>query len=199
MTWPTTKASNQHTDNATDSIANARVDINQNITNVNLIIDHLDISTPNDGDVIQYNATSGVWESVDVENISSTKIALYNLNGGMAGATFTDYFPLTLRTNLELTSDVYDFTTPTQIPTQSETYPFVDGFTLSAGSYLFEMDDRTSYSSPIDLGFFENNIIIEDLPDPVFTIIRTITEDTHYHFRASNNVSMNVVMKITKL
>jgi hypothetical protein len=41
MAWPSgSKASNQYTDNPTDRIADARAEINQNITNVNAIIDY---------------------------------------------------------------------------------------------------------------------------------------------------------------
>ena len=62
MTWPTTKASTTHTDSPTDLISSAREDINQNITNVNLIIDEFDISSPSQGDILVYNSSAGAWQ-----------------------------------------------------------------------------------------------------------------------------------------
>ena len=196
MTWPTTKASNQHTDNATDSIANARVDINQNITNVNLIIDHLDISTPNDGDVMQYNATSGVWESVDVENISSTKIAVLT-NTGVTIPSPTIPTPSYVW-NLSQVSDIYGILT---VDTQTKIV------TLQPGTYLFENHYGSAPGSTTIFQFYENDISILTftwnqnltIPEEPFMFVRTITEPAEYRLRADIPGGSEINTKITKL
>ena len=54
MAWPSgTKAPTTNVDAGTDSITSARADIKQNIDNVNEIITHLNISSPNNGDLLQ--------------------------------------------------------------------------------------------------------------------------------------------------
>jgi hypothetical protein len=65
MAWPSgTKASTANVDQGGDKISLARPDIKQNIDNVNDIIDHLNISSPSDGDLLQYSSSSGKWEQV---------------------------------------------------------------------------------------------------------------------------------------
>ena len=71
MAWPTNKASNQYTDSGQDRIADARAEINQNITNVNAIIDEFNISSPSDGDLLQYSSSTGKWEQVATSSITS--------------------------------------------------------------------------------------------------------------------------------
>lgn len=64
-TWPSgTKASTTNVDEGTDLISNARADIKQNFDNVNDIIDTFNISSPNNGDLLQYSSSSGQWEQV---------------------------------------------------------------------------------------------------------------------------------------
>jgi hypothetical protein len=80
-TWPSDrKASTQYTDQSSDRIADARAEINQTIANVNDIIDYFDVSTPSNGDLMRYNSTSGAWESVGADSISSQ--SLYIPMGG---------------------------------------------------------------------------------------------------------------------
>jgi len=62
MAWPSTKAGTTHVDAGSDSPSSARADIKQNIDNVNAIIDEFDIASPNNGDILTYNSTSGAWE-----------------------------------------------------------------------------------------------------------------------------------------
>ena len=72
MAWPSgSKAPTTNVDAGTDSITSARADIKQNIDNVNDIIDHLNISSPTDGDVLKYSSSSGKWEQVASTSISS--------------------------------------------------------------------------------------------------------------------------------
>ena len=59
MAWPSgTKASTNNVDAPNDLVANARADIKQNIDNVNAIIDEFNISSPSDGDLLQYSSSS---------------------------------------------------------------------------------------------------------------------------------------------
>jgi len=62
MAWPSTKAATTNVDAGSDSPSSARSDIKQNIDNVNAIIDEFDIASPNNGDILTYNSTSGAWE-----------------------------------------------------------------------------------------------------------------------------------------
>ena len=80
MAWPSgSKAPTTNVDSGTDSITSARADIKQNIDNVNDIIDHLNITSPTDGDVLKYSSSSGKWEQVASTSISSnTKFAVFN-------------------------------------------------------------------------------------------------------------------------
>lgn len=64
-TWPSAnKASNQYTDQGTDRLADARAEIDKTITNVNTVIDTFNITSPNDGDLLQYSSSSGQWEPI---------------------------------------------------------------------------------------------------------------------------------------
>lgn len=74
MAWPTTKASNQYTDSGQDRIADARAEINQNITNVNDIIDEFNISSPSDGDILRYSSSTGQWEQVSSTSVGTTNV-----------------------------------------------------------------------------------------------------------------------------
>lgn len=69
MAWPSsTKASTTNVDAGSDKPSLARADIKQNIDNVNAIIDTFDIASPNNGDILQYNSTSGAWEPVEASS-----------------------------------------------------------------------------------------------------------------------------------
>lgn len=71
-TWPSgTKASTTNVDAGTDQISQARADIKQNIDNVNTIIDTFNISSPSDGDLLQYSTSSGKWEQVATSSVGA--------------------------------------------------------------------------------------------------------------------------------
>jgi len=71
-TWPSgTKASTTNVDAGTDQISSARADIKQNIDNVNTIIDTFNISSPSDGDLLQYSTSSGKWEQVATSSVGA--------------------------------------------------------------------------------------------------------------------------------
>tara|TARA_R100001129_G_scaffold182289_1_gene162703 strand:- start:345 stop:962 length:618 start_codon:yes stop_codon:yes gene_type:complete len=65
MSWPSgSKAGTSNVDNGNDLLANARADIKQNIDNTNSIIDEFNISSPSDGDLLQYSSSTGKFEQV---------------------------------------------------------------------------------------------------------------------------------------
>ena len=95
MAWPSgTKASTTNVDAGTDSVSSARADIKQNIDNVNDIIDHINISSPSDGQVLQYSSSSGKWEQVTAATIggSSKRTVFYPSAGIVKGdSTANEY------------------------------------------------------------------------------------------------------------
>ena len=88
-TWPSgSKASTTNVDQPNDLIRLARPDIKQNIDNVNDIIDTFNIATPNNNDTLQYNSTTGVWDSVAGFTKATAVIDSFNLS---YSASSTDY------------------------------------------------------------------------------------------------------------
>ena len=68
MAWPTTPATTTHLDAGTDDPGLARPQIKQNVDNVNAIIDEfgdVNITSPTDGQLLQYNASNSRWENAD--------------------------------------------------------------------------------------------------------------------------------------
>lgn len=65
MAWPTQKASTENVDQASDRIEDGRSEINQNIDNINEIIDHFDISTAEENQIIKYDGVEGKWKNVN--------------------------------------------------------------------------------------------------------------------------------------
>ena len=79
-TWPSgTKAGTTNVDNPNDLVVDARADIKQNIDNVNDIIDTFSITSPNDGDVLQYNSTAGTFSPVAGVGVG-TAVVQFNSN-----------------------------------------------------------------------------------------------------------------------
>lgn len=124
MAWPTTKAGTTNVDAGTDLVKNARADIKQNIDNVNSIIDEFDIASPSDGDLLQYNSTSGAWETVTADSISSVDFGVISITVGEENVSGNIY-----RRALAETFD------PNGIFSISATYQFV----LGAGNYIIEV------------------------------------------------------------
>ena len=83
-TWPSgTKAGTTNVDNPNDLVVDARADIKQNIDNVNDIIDTFSITSPNDGDVLQYNSTAGTFSPVAGVGVGTAVVQFNsNLSGG---------------------------------------------------------------------------------------------------------------------
>lgn len=126
MAWPSgTKASTANCDSGTDLISAARSDIKQNIDNVNSIIDEFNISSPSNGDLLQYSSSSGKWEQVASSSVgSATEIAHMNLSTGEELISGNNY-----RRAFTIGAD------PNTIIQEDSTGQFT--FDLAVGTYLF--------------------------------------------------------------
>jgi len=137
MAWPTTKAGTTNVDSGSDRPSLARPDIKQNIDNVNSIIDEFNISSPSDGDVLQYSSSSGQWEQVASSALSGSGVAVLEVQSGEENVSSNVY-----RTELNEDFD------PNGIVSLNGSYQF----TLAAGTYFVEMipfitdDDEAPYS-----------------------------------------------------
>jgi hypothetical protein len=71
-TWPTTKAGTTHLDAGTDNPGSARVDILQNVTNVNSMIDTIVVTSPTATQVLSYDSVDSRFENVSIDTIALT-------------------------------------------------------------------------------------------------------------------------------
>ena len=198
MTWPINKASTEYTDQASDSIAAARADINQNIINVNDMIDHFDIANAVEGELLRYQG--GVFVAVNEDTINVQKIAL--LEYGSVGDGTVDLgsnaSPRRYAQKSAALYDQYNLVTVDNIAGQ---------ITLQPGAYLFERDYGAGPSSSTTFGFYEDGLEINlwswqgnNLIGESFMFARTITTPTNYRLRSGTNIaSFDLVLKITKL
>ena len=91
-TWPSAnKAVTTYTDQGTDRLADARPEINKTISNVNDIIDTFNISSPSDGDLLQYSTSTGKWEQIATTSVG-TQVSIALLT------TTTTLYPTTAGT-----------------------------------------------------------------------------------------------------
>ena len=125
-TWPSgSKASTANVDAGTDSITSARADIKQNFDNVNTIIDTFNITTPSDGDLLQYSSSSGLWEQVASSTIGNqTSFAVFNMTATEELVAGTIY-----RKAINIQVD------PSGLIDQDSTGQFT--FNLASGTYMF--------------------------------------------------------------
>lgn len=90
MAWPSSnKASTGNVDAGSDSPSSARADIKQNIDNVNSIIDTFNISSPSDGDLLQYSSSTGQWEQVASSSVGGGGGGISIINGAGFPGSFT--------------------------------------------------------------------------------------------------------------
>ena len=141
MAWPSgSKAGTTNVDAGSDKPALARADIKQNIDNVNSIIDTFDIASPNNGDILVYNSTSGAWEP-GAPSSGGPNISLLTSNGTYDTGIATYY-----RHNITFseTSDL-------------DSIVSVDGttgvFTLGAGRYLLQVQFGQNSGTQRDFDF----------------------------------------------
>ena len=71
MAWPSTSNEN-NVDSAGASLTDARAQVYQHLSNINDIIDTFDIPSPNEGDVLIYNGSSGQFQSLPASEIAVT-------------------------------------------------------------------------------------------------------------------------------
>ena len=131
-TWPSgTKAGTTNVDNPTDLVANARADIKQNIDNVNDIIDTFNISSPNDGDLLQYSTSTGKWEQVTATSITSNAGNMVVLN---ADATDLNLDSAGVRQAGTFTIPITELVDPTNLISITN-----NQFVLPAGKYWVDI------------------------------------------------------------
>lgn len=136
MGWPSgTKAGTTNVDAGTDLIANARPDIKQNIDNVNEIIDHLNISSPSDGDVLKYSSSSGKWEQVQASTLGTQVAVLDVLAPNLDENTTVGVDSAAAL----LTAQVTENKDPGGFVSISGDSANAYEITLSAGSYMIEL------------------------------------------------------------
>ena len=142
MAWPSgSKASTTNVDQPTDYISDARADIKQNIDNVNDMIDHINISSPNNGDLLQYSSSSGKWEQVASTAVGSpTVIGRISLTSGEELVESNTY-----RRNFSISFD------PEAFLTKDGTYQL----TLGAGNYVFLATPQTTDDNEVNLQIYD--------------------------------------------
>lgn len=200
MAWPTTPAGTTNVDAGSDKPSLARADIKQNIDNVNSIISEFNISSPSDGDLLQYSSSSGKWEQV----ASST------VGGSMLIGTLQ-----TVATTWELVSgNIYrrNFT----LGFNPSTFMAKNGdfqLTLGAGNYLIQANGSTSAindteanmtvydeTGASEIGILAQYIEISSTNDGVFEgqIGFTLSAQSNVSFRqdASSSTNRNSNLKI---
>jgi hypothetical protein len=132
MGWPSgTKAGTTNVDAGTDLIANARPDIKQNIDNVNEIIDHLNISSPSNGDLLQYSSSSGKWEQVASSSVGSAAGQQAIIKGDATNLNLDSADQRTSGTFLLEMSEIYDDAGYISFSNNQ--------FSLTAATYWFEV------------------------------------------------------------
>ncbi len=125
MAWPSgSKAGITHLDQGSDRPSLARADIKQNVDNVNSIIDHLNISSPSNGDLLKYSSSTGKWEQI-ATSANQPNIALVQI---LANSSSQNVSSNIYRRGLNETFD------PNGIVAVSSTYQL----TLGVGNYIFE-------------------------------------------------------------
>ena len=202
-TWPSaTKAGTTNVDNPNDLVANARADIKQNIDNVNDIIDTFNISSPSDGDLLQYSSSTGQWEQVANTDVGRpTDFAQLGFSSATSLVSGNTY-----RKPVSSEFDPNGFVTTTVSSTT---------FSLPAGNYIFntvvttEQDDEApvvlyneSDSSSIgnlavynEIGTTNTGIMSGSLS---FTLTETKTFSLRQEAVNSNNRTVSIKINITK-
>jgi len=155
MAWPSgTKASTANVDQGGDKISLARADIKQNIDNVNDIIDHLNIASPSDGDVLRYSTSSGKWEQVAVSTFSSTSdIVLLGNRTYLSLSTTTPFTLLGPDTN-PTTSGITVTTSP-----GSGIHYWTHNTTGNYSLVLYHYSTTANISTPSEFAFYDGSTL----------------------------------------
>jgi len=173
MAWPSgTKASTANVDQGADLISLARPDIKQNIDNVNDIIDHLNISSPTDGDLLQYSNATGKWEQVTASSVG-TQIAFFTLQGSnLTQGNYTNQLDL-----IQVTETVDSGNIATVTGDSGSNY----GLQLLPGKYILGLH----YSTTNNLTSFELRVANEE--DSVLDIFNLIVNSQDDSLKQSIN------------
>lgn len=156
MAWPSgTKASTANVDEGSDSISNARADIKQNIDNVNDMIDHLNISSPSDGDVLRYSSSSGKWEQVASTSLN-IPFAVFQDNGGASAVALGGY-------DYRSVTEIFDSGNFASITTDTNG---IDQINLSDGTYMIEFSGAyTGTDAGAPVSRTRSGVVLGDLDD----------------------------------
>ena len=203
MSWPSgTKASTNNVDQGSDKISLARADIKQNIDNVNDIIDHLNIASPSDGDLLQYSSSTGKWEQVAPTSVGNNTAIFEMANEfNQSGADFcwaidTIYYNAGFLTNHSDSAGGYKFELTAGTYAIQLMNPIGVGEAAVDTIYLYNDTDSTNQVTfdRINLGTSE----IRSTVCAVFTIAST----KEYKFKLVGDVSGiggSWIFKIEKL
>lgn len=203
-TWPSaSKASTTNVDQGSDKISLARADIKQNFDNVNDIIDTFNISSPSDGDLLQYSSSSGQWEqiaSTDVaKNYAIFKMAASSddAGGGLYHwAIDTVNYNAGFLTNNSDSAGGYNFTLETGTYTIEWLGPISAGDAQVDTVQLYNETD-----SSIEVSFNRIDVGTSDVRSTIFGVF-TIASTKEYNFRLVGDptaVSGDYYFKIEKL
>lgn len=194
MAWPSgTKAGTTNVDAGTDRPSNARADIKQNIDNVNSIIDEFNISSPSDGDLLQYSSSSGQWEQV----------ASSSIGGGASMARFNT--TTSQGTNISGNNYRRPISSTGRVDTSNIVTFNADNerFTLGAGTYIiqaFSQDNDDEASAYIVKESDDTNIVsvasfneVGTTGEAISMIYQgfTLTESTEMGIRQNTSNSNN--------
>jgi len=145
MAWPSgSKAGTTNVDAGTDRPSNARADIKQNIDNVNAIIDEFNISSPSNGDLLQYSTSTSKWEQVASSSVSGggDNIAYIRVGGNQGENVSSTIYrrPMSVIHNPGFITQPGDsgFGSVNNEPT-GENFSGQATLTLAAGTYLFHV------------------------------------------------------------
>ena len=163
-TWPSgTKASTQHTDQGSDKPRLARVEINQNISNVNDVIDYFNVASASDGDILVYNSSTAKIElntsNSKFTNITQTPKETVNNISATSGdipvdATVAPVHTVTLNDDSEFNFVNMDIGTSTlliiKINADNKTATFTAGDSSTAVKFPDGAPSLTTASGKID-------------------------------------------------
>jgi len=204
-TWPSSKATTTHLDNSADDPNQARVDIKLNVENVNKIIDYFTVSTPAEGDILQYDSADARWENKTVAESGLQKVAYASLltNDGQGSVNFYRFDEI---------SDPYGIATYSsgKLRLETGTYTIEGGVMIDASNYdsnpFFTADGTNALAvtrkstSGATIGTSLENYFI---PMQKFVVSSATTD--HYIKFDNSSVSTpfsnetDVIFKITKI
>lgn len=200
MSWPSgSKAGTTHVDNGNDLLRNARADIKQNIDNVNDIIDEFNISSPDDGDLLQYSSSSGKWEQVASSSVGGKGSSLVPFNTPPTSLSIGE-------NDLTIQSDAVDHNGVT-VSTTDDDFQFTDTGTYyvrffgtgksAAANVTFVLKNKTD-SSELFLQDVDNSSGLEALEQVLKLKKLTVSNTAHkYKVTVKSTSSSTSMTEVT--